>query len=337
MTGDVHADGLPGAGQDPPARGAASPTRRRIWIDLLVYPTHSLPTAAAPVVIATAIAFRHHAAAWLTAVLCLLASWLVHIAGLFHDYYLLLARYPDNSEHPELVQAWREGRLTASGLRAAIIGSLALAALTGPYLMWVAGWPAVVFGAVGVAASLSYAGGPLAYARLGLAEIVFLLMFGLVAEVGAYYAQAAATLGDWRRAAATLPPEIWTMGLPVGALTVNILMIDDLRDRVPDAAKGWRTGAVRFGPGWARVGCIVLACLAYAAPFWFWQAYQLSAWILLPLATLPIAVSIVRTLYTKTRLEDLAPMTARSALLAFLYSALLAVGIVVSPLRAHIP
>jgi hypothetical protein len=45
--------------------------------------------------------------------------------------------------------------------------------------------------------------------------------------------------------------------------------------------------------------------------------------------TLPSAISILRTLYTTPRLEDLEPVTPRGAFLAFFYSLLLAVGIAI--------
>jgi len=310
---------------------ASEVTRRKIWFDLLLYPTHSFPTAAAPVVVALATAYRHHIFAPLPVIVAFAASLLIHVAGLLYDNYVLLVRYPDNREHPELVQAYGDGELTRAALVRAIIICLALAALAGPYLWAVAGWPVAVFGLIGVAASLSYSGGPLAYARLGLSEIIFFLMFGIVAVVGIYYAEVASVVGDWSQVLTTLPPEIWVLGLPAGALTVNILLIDDMRDREADAAKGWRTGAVRFGRLWALLGCTVMTCFAYTAPFWFWREFGFSAWILLPLATLPFAISILHTLFATPRLEDLEPVTPRGAFLAFFYALFLAIGVTFAP------
>ena len=308
---------------------AAAVTRRRIWLDLLLYPTHSFPTAAAPVVVAVAIGLRHHIFSLLPVILGFVASWLIHVAGLFYDNYELLVRYPDNREHPELVQAYWDGELTPGSLVRAIVICLVLAALTGPYLLAVAGWPVAIFAVVGVVASLSYSGGPLAYARFGLSEFIFFVMFGIVAVVGIYYAEAASVTGDWHRVLANLPPEIWVLGLPAGALTANIVMIDDMRDQAADAAKGWHTGAVRFGRRWALAGCVVLTCFAYAAPVWFWWGYGFGPLIFLPFLTLPFAILILRTLYTTPRLVDLEPVTPRGAFLAFFYALLLAVGVAV--------
>jgi 1,4-dihydroxy-2-naphthoate polyprenyltransferase len=304
-------------------------TSRRIWIDLLVYPMNSLPAAAVPVIIGMALAYRHHIFAPLTAFLGFLASWLIHIAGLFYNYHQLLVRYPENREHPELVQAMWDGQLKPATLVRAIILCLVLAALTGPYLLLAAGWPVAILAVIGVLASLSYAGGPLAYARLGLSELVFFVMFGIVGEAGIYYAEAASQIGDWHRALATMPAAIWVIGLPAGGFAVNMQIIDDMCDVVPDTAKGWRTGAVRFGPVWTKSVFTLATCFAYIAPFVYWRGLGFSAWILLPLLTLPTAISILRALYTKTRYEDIDPLTPRSALLMFIYCLLLAIGIAI--------
>ena len=307
---------------------ASAMTRRRIWSDLLLYPAHTLPIAAAPVMIAVALSLRHHVFAFLPALLGFIASWLIHTAGLLYNYYELLLRYPDNREHPELVQAYWDGELRSSTLARAIIACLALAALTIPYLWEVAGWPVAVLGLIGLAASMSYAGGPLEYARHGLSELVFFIMFGVVAVIGIYYAEAASVFGDWREAFATLPPEVWVLGLPSAALIDNVLIIDDMCDRESDRSKGWRTGAVRFGRRWALGGCLVLTCFAYAAPLWFWWEFGFSAWIFLPLVTLPFAILILRMLHSRTQAEEL-DASARGAFLAFFFSLLLAIGIAV--------
>ncbi|HMJ50067.1 MAG TPA: UbiA family prenyltransferase, partial [Burkholderiales bacterium] len=197
----------------------------------------------------------------------------------------------------------------------------------------IGGAPALVIGIIGVVASLGYAGGPNPYAKLGLAEPVFFIMFGIVAVVGTYYAQAAPLYGaGFARHAAlqALPLSAFLIGLPIGALVTNILIIDDMRDREFDAMKGWRTGAVRFGIGWSRIRYVLLSIVAYLAPIWFWVGLEFSGWVLLPLLTLPWAYTLARAVCTKDQSDDLLPMTPRASFLSFFYSVLLAVGIAVS-------
>jgi 1,4-dihydroxy-2-naphthoate octaprenyltransferase len=303
---------------------------RELWIHWLIYPGHSLPTAAAPVLVAMALAVRDGVFAPVPALLAFLASWLIHIAGLFTDNYELLVRHRSVKEHPELIEALNKGALTLNGLRAAILTCLVLAALTGPYLLHVAGPPVVAIGLVGMIGSLIYAGGPYPFGKLGLADVHFFIMFGLFAPAAAYYVQMAAhqpAASYWHLVVHELPLRALIVGLPLGALSVNILIIDDIRDRGFDAAKGWRTTPVRFGMRWSRVEYVSLSVFAYAVPFWLWFGWGFAAWILLPLLTLPFALVIARKVLTEDRHNALVPLTPMAAFLCLGYSALLAAGI----------
>jgi len=318
----------------PPGAGAAaspSPSARTVWIDLLLYPTHSLPTAAAPVLVALGLAFHDRVLAPLPALVGFLGSWLIHVAGVFADNHELLRRHPGLEEHPELDRAVADGTLRLSTLRAAIALCLLLALLTAPFLYRIGGAPVLVLGAVGIAASLSYNAG-WAYVRRGLADPVFLVMFGVVAVAGTYYIQVAALHGapsPWRLLA-SLPLPVFVAGLPAGAIVTAVMLIDDLRDREFDRRKGWRTGAVRRGPGWSRVEIAVLLTFAYTAPIAFWLALGFDARVLLPLLSLPLAWRIVTAVRTLERRADLVPLTPRMARLAVIHSALLGAGLALS-------
>jgi len=118
----------------------------------------------------------------------------------------------------------------------------------------------------------------------------------------------------------------FVVGLPLGALAVNILIIDDMRDRHFDAEKGWLTGPVRFGIRWSRLEYAAMVALAYLIPFWLWLCWGLALWVLLPLVTFPVAWAIARRVWAEDRLLPLTPM---AALLCLGYSILLAIGIAI--------
>jgi 1,4-dihydroxy-2-naphthoate octaprenyltransferase len=293
-----------------------------------LYPTHSLPTAAAPVLVGVGLAWHDGVLAPLPALVGFLGSWFIHVAGVFADNHELLRRHPGLQEHPELDAAIANGTLRPSQIRAAIAGWVALALLTAPWLWRIGGAPVLAFGAVGVASSLSYNAG-WAYVRRGLAEPIFFLMFGVVGVAGTYYVQVAALRGapaPWALLA-SLPPPVWLAGLPAGALVTAVMLIDDLRDREFDRAKGWRTTAVVRGPAWSHAAIAALVGFAYAAPLGLWLGLDLGAWTLLPVASAPLAWRTVRALRATTRREDLVPLTPRMAGLALVHSALLAAGL----------
>ncbi|HXW43044.1 MAG TPA: UbiA family prenyltransferase [Xanthobacteraceae bacterium] len=309
---------------------AITPSRRDLWIHWLVYPGHSLPTAAAPVLVAMGLAIHDHVFALTPALLAFVASWLIHIAGLIADNYQLLVRYPTVNEHPELIAALDSGTVTCNGMRRAMVACLVLSALTGPYFLTIAGMPAIAIGLVGIAGSFGYSSGPLPYGKHGLADPIFFVMFGVVAPAAAYYVQLAwhhEAVSGWQLLLHDLPLRALIVGLPLGAFAVNILIIDDIRDRSFDAAKGWRTGPIRFGLGFSRVEYLLVLGFAYLVPFWFWQRWQFDAWVLLPLATLPFAGAIARKVWTDDGHDALVPMTPLAAVLCLAYAVLLAVGI----------
>ncbi len=306
---------------------------REIWIRLLLYPSHTLPTAAAPVLVGIGLAVRDHGFALIPMLIAFLASWLIHLGGVFNDNYQLLRRHPHVSEHPELLQALQTGTLTFAALRAATLACFVIAGLTAPYLVALGGASALLIGLVGAASGYFYAGGPQPYVKHGLADPIFLAMFGIVAVAGTYYIQWAAlnaTASHGLDALLQLPHDVWLVGLPVGALVTNVMLIDDIRDRHFDAVKGWRTFAVRFGLSGIRGEYLALTALAYGLPvaFWFWPGF--SAWIFLPLLTLPLAYRIAQAVCTLDQTRDLLPMSPRASYLSLLYSALLAVGVAMS-------
>jgi 1,4-dihydroxy-2-naphthoate polyprenyltransferase len=316
-----------------PRRAArVRPFPRSIWVDLLMYPTHSLPTAAAPVIVGLGLAIHDRILAPLPVLVAFLGSWAIHVAGLFTDNHELLRRHPQVIEHPELTQAIRTGALRLSTLRGAAAAAIGLALLTAPYLYGIGGAPVLLFGLVGIAASLCYHGRPFAYVATGLADPLFVLMFGVVGEAGTYFIQRAATLGaaePWRLLA-SLPLPVLVVGLPAGALVTAVMVIDDLRDREFDEAKGWRTPAVRFGPRWTRSEITALVAFAYAAPVAFWLGLGFDAWVLLPLLSLPLGYRNVRAVWTLRHRTELIPWTPRMATLSAAHSALLALGVALS-------
>jgi 1,4-dihydroxy-2-naphthoate octaprenyltransferase len=309
--------------------GAPTWSRRELWIRKLLYPGHTLPTAAAPVAVAVGIAVHDHVFAAVPALLALVAGWLIQVGGVLTDNYQNLVQQPEDREHPELVRALRTGALTLAELRAAICACYALALLAGAYLLAIAGIGVLVIGLASIGASWIYSAGPYPAGRHGLADPLFCAFFGVVSVVGTYYVQAAPMHGASFTSAvipAALPLAAFALGVPIGALTTNILIIDDIRDREFDAVKGKRTVAVRFGKQWSRAEFLGLLVLSYLAPLWFWLGLGFSPWILLPLLSMPWALATARAVLSLDRFEDLVPVTPRAGRLLLAYALLLAIG-----------
>jgi 1,4-dihydroxy-2-naphthoate octaprenyltransferase len=300
-------------------------------VDLLLYPTHTIPTAIAPVLVGCGLAARDGVFALWPALVGFLGSWAIHVAGVFTDNHELLRRHPGVLEHPELTQAVSDGTLRLSTLRLAIGGCIVLALATVPYLHRIGGAPVIAFGAIGITASLSYHGRPWAYVRRGLADPIFFLMFGVIAVPGTYFIQLAAVRGGpspWALLR-DLPLPVFLAGLPAAAIVTSVMLIDDVRDAEFDGAKGWRTGAVRFGTGFVRAEITALVAFAYLVLPALWIGVNLGAGALLPLLSAPLAWTTVRAVRTRRERELLHPLTPAMARLAVVHSVLFAAGLAV--------
>ena len=310
---------------------ARTPTRHDIWVHMLMCPTHTLPTAAAPVIVAIGLAAHNQTIQFTLALTAFLAGWLIQLGGVLTDNYENLVRNPNDQEHPELVQGLRHNVLTLLELKKTIYTCYFAALLAGAFLFYVSGFPVLVIGLLSICASWIYSAGPFPLGERGLADPLFFVFFGIVSVAGSYFVQAAPALSDtatfWQTAATTFPLSAFALGLPIGALTTNILIIDDIRDREFDVEKGKRTVAVRFGVKWSQIEFLGLLMFSYLAPILFWMGLEFSVWVLLPLMTLPFAIRLSRDVVTLDQFEDLVPMTPRAARLLLTYSALLATGV----------
>ena len=193
-------------------------------------------------------------------------------------------------------------RVTAGGLvppRQVLVAtyvSFGLAVLCGVYLVWLAGPILLAIGAASILAGVLYTGGPRPYGYEGLGEVFVFLFFGIVAVTGSYYVQAEQV--TW---------EAFVLAVPVGLLASAILVVNNVRDLESDRRAGKRTLAVRLGRERARTlyGLMVYgAFLTAPVP---WVAGSLSAWLLLPLVLLPVAVSLVRVVRAPRRRADPQP------------------------------
>lgn len=312
-----------------PDPATETPTRHDVWVRMLLYPRHTLPTAAAPVAVATGLAVADGVAAAGPALGAFLAGWLVQLGGVFADNYNNLRRNPDDREHPAFVRALEAGVVTLGTLRRAVWVTYLAAVVAGSYLVWVGGVPALIIGVISILAGLAYSSDPFPLGDRALGDPLFFVFFGVVSVVGTYYVQAATVLGPpfpLVPPAGTLPAAAFGVSLPVAALTTNILVIDNIRDREFDAEKNEITLAVLLGDTWSRVEYLTLLSLAYAVPaVMVWGG--VSPWALLPFLTLPYALVVAGRVWSRRTHEELIPMTPQAGQVVLAYSVLFGLGL----------
>jgi 1,4-dihydroxy-2-naphthoate polyprenyltransferase len=208
------------------------------------------------------------------------------------------------------------GLLTPRAVRVGMVVAFALAMATGVYLTSIAGWPIVAIGLASIAAAIAYTGGPYPLGYHGLGDVFVFLFFGLVAVCGTVFV---ATGG--------VPLLAWLAAVPVGTLATCVLVVNNVRDRETDVRAGKRTLAVRFGRGFGVGEYFTMVALAYAVPVALWATAMRGPAVLLPLATLPLALRLARTVARETDGPTLNRALAGTARLLLFFSVLFATGI----------
>lgn len=171
-------------------------------------------------------------------------------------------------------------RLVASGMarpaqvRAAAGMSFGIAAAGGLLAAAATSWWLLAVGAASIAAGALYTGGPKPYGYLGLGEVFVFVFFGVVATCGSAFV-ATGSIGGVAAASS----------VPVGLLSVALLMANNLRDIPGDRRSGKRTLAVRIGDAAMRrvfaatfgATAVGLAVVGTMAPWASWSILGLLA------------------------------------------------------------
>ena len=304
----------------------ADVSRTRAW--LMAARPHTLPAAASPVVVGTGLAVGEGVFAPVPALAALVGAALIQIGTNFANDYYDAEKGADTDEREGFTRVTQSGLIPPGQVFRATYVTFALAILVGVYLVWVGGLPIVVVGLASVAAGLLYTGGPYPYGYYGLGDLFVFVFFGVVAVAGTYYVQAASAVAGVPRwvPPGTVPVEALVASLPMAALITNILVVNNVRDVETDRKAGKYTLAVYLGYAGSRVEFLALLGLAYLVPFWF-LASGYGYPVLLPLASLPIAAALARTVLTETSGDALNPALSRAGRLAALYAVLFSVGL----------
>jgi 1,4-dihydroxy-2-naphthoate polyprenyltransferase len=287
----------------------------RLW--LLAARPRTLPAAIAPVLVGTALAGSEDVFRALPFVAALIGSVFIQIGTNLSNDYSDARRGADTEDRLGPV------RVTAGGLmppRRVLIGTyvaFAVAVAAGLYLAAVAGWELLVVGAASILAGVLYTGGPRPYGYEGLGELFVFLFFGIVAVAGSYFVQTE-----------ELRWEAFALAVPVGLLAAAILVVNNVRDIETDRRAGKLTLAVKLGRENARTLFAAMVVVAFLVPPLLVPA--LSAWVLLPVAALPLAPPLVRTVATRTDGPALNGALAGTGRLLAVYSLLLAGGVLLS-------
>ena len=215
-----------------------------------------------------------------------------------------------------------QGLAAPAAVRRAAFVCFGIAAVAGLLLVLrTQAWWLLLVGLAAIVAAWFYTGGTRPYGYAGLGELFVFVFFGLVAVVGTTYVLMMRI--TW------LPV---TAAIGVGALSVAILLVNNLRDIPTDIDAGKRTLAVRLGDHGTRTAYL----LAIATPYLVAVAIGVNGrpLALLALASLPLAVVPVRTIRDGVTGRALVPALSGTGALLLGYAVTLSLGLVLDTFRA---
>jgi 1,4-dihydroxy-2-naphthoate polyprenyltransferase len=290
-----------------------------IW--LMAARPRTLPASVAPVLVGTALAATEGTFRPLTFIAAMLGAVFIQVGTNLSNDYSDARRGADREDRLGPVRVTAGGLVPPRQVLVATYVAFGLAVLAGAYLIATAGWELLLIGVASILAGVLYTGGPRPYGYEGLGEVFVFLFFGVVAVSGSYFAQVE-----------RLTWEAFVLAVPVGLLASAILVVNNVRDLETDRRAGKRTLAVRLGRPRARTLFAVMVSGAFlCAPVpWLAGSEELSAWLLLPLLAVPLAVPVVRTVRTRTDGPSLNQALAGTGMLQLAFCVLLSAGILAS-------
>jgi 1,4-dihydroxy-2-naphthoate octaprenyltransferase len=250
----------------------------------------------------------------------LVCAGLIQVGTNFANDYSDFQRGADHEGRLGPVRVTQSGLISGSAVKRGIFIAFGLAVLLGIALASVGGWPIIAIGVFSLLAGLAYTGGPFPFGYHGLGDVFVFVFFGLIAVTGTAYLQT----GEWSVMALVL-------SVPIGLLTTNILVVNNLRDLPTDSAAGKRTLAVRIGDRATRWQYALFSALAYAIPASIALNDSSRHALLLPLVSLPLAIRHGRVVLGGVAGRELNPILKRTAMLLLVFGVLLAFGAAIRP------
>lgn len=285
---------------------------------LLAFRLKTLTAALVPILVATALVrFEGFELNYMLSVWAILSATFIQIAtNLFNDA-IDFTKGADTETRVGPKRVTQSGLITRKTVFIAGFACCLLAALCGVPLVIQGGYPILVLGLVSITMGYLYTGGPYPLAYKGLGDLFVVLFFGLAAVCGTYFIHTGA-----------VSTSSIIAGLQVGFLSTVLIAINNLRDSKEDVKVNKMTLAVRFGLTFSRIEilCLYLFTFLLLAYWYFKGAYPA---IYLSLITLPLALMLIKNIWSNEPGSVYNKYLAKAALIHLLFGVLFSVGLLI--------
>ncbi len=276
----------------------------------------TLAAGVAPVLVASGLAAHDGRFNVVPAILCLVFAVMAQVASNFANDYFDYVKKTDNEDRLGPARAVSSGWIDPLQMLIGLTAVIAVACFFGMGLVYYGGWEMILVGVACVISLLAYTAGPWPLAYHGLGDVFVLLFFGFVPVVFTYYVQ----VGE-------LTPMAFLAGAVVGLQSVNILVVNNYRDRDTDKKSNKKTTIVVFGEAFGRWFYLLNGCAACLLSLLFWL--DNAPWAaLLPLLYLFPHSSTWKKLVSIRQGRALNPLLGETARNLLLLALLLTIGFI---------
>jgi len=276
----------------------------------------TLAAAFVPVLVGSSLAYSDGVfflPASLTALFCAL---LIQIGTNFANDYYDFKKGADTEQRIGFTRATSTGLIQPRQMLLATYITMAMAFLTGLYLVWLAGWVILVIGLLSLLFGILYTGGPFPLGYNGLGDVFVFIFFGFAAVMGTYYVNALSWSAD-----------SFIASVPVGALSVNILVANNLRDVEQDKIVNKKTLGVLFGESVLKWEYTLMILLSYFVLLYLNMYQNYNLYIYIPLLTLPLTFILLREIWFHRDKSTLNKTLEKTARFMVVYGVLFSAGI----------
>lgn len=288
----------------------------RVWWQLTR--PHTLTASFAPVFLGTMIAINYTEIHWGLFLAMLIASLLIQAAtNMFNEYYDF-ARGLDNEKSVGI-----GGAIVRNGVKPKTVLALALllyviAAVIGIWICSQTSWWLLAVGGTAMAIGYLYTGGPYPIAYTPFGELFSGVVMGYLIVIIAFYIQTM-----------TVTLEASLLAVPSTLLVAAIMMTNNIRDMVGDAASGRKTLVILTG---RPAGVTILAAFFAVSYVWILALVifnDLTPWALLVFLSAPKAFKVVKTFNRFTEPLEVMPAMKATGITNTLFAFMLGIGLLI--------
>lgn len=275
----------------------------------------TLPAAAAPVIIALALAFYDIKINILIAIFTLISALLIQIGtNLANDYFDFI-KGADTDKRVGPVRATQARLVKKNEMLFAFIFTFILAITFGIFLVIHGGYPVLIIGFFAIVFGILYTAGPAPLGYIGLGDIFVFIFFGLISVAGTYYLQAL-----------RVNIIVFIASIAPGLFSTAILASNNIRDIKTDRESGKKTLIVRFGYTFGvieYISSVVIACLIPIILVLITKSHYFS---LISVLTIIMAIKPIKLIISRPDSKFLIPLLSKTSQMLLIFSILFSIG-----------